>query len=138
MSWFLRRLPEKTPSLSDLGLPPSSAPIIEYLTHPRAHGLILFAGAQNSGKTTFGSSLVKARLEMFGGHCVTFESPAEMPLRGKHGKAGLCIQTEVDREEDLPAAIRRAHMGIGSPEFNRRRSRQHVLQTGLSSRGGRL
>lgn len=110
MSWFLRRLPEKTPGLSDLGLPPSSAPIIEYLTHPRAHGLILFAGAQNSGKTTFGSSLVKARLEMFGGHCVTFESPAEMPLRGKHGKAGLCIQTEVDREEDLPAAIRRAHM----------------------------
>lgn len=109
-SWFLRRLPEKTPNLDELGLPAASAHLLDYLKHPRAHGLILFAGAQNSGKTTFGSSLIKTRLELFGGHCVTFESPAEMPLRGKHGKAGLCIQTEVDREEDLPAAIRRAHM----------------------------
>lgn len=106
MCWFLRRLPEKVPSLSEIAPP---AHITAYLTSEKAHGLILIAGEQGAGKTTLASSIVKTRLMMYGGHCVTFESPAEMPLRGPHGTAGLCIQTEMDREEDLPQAVRRAH-----------------------------
>jgi Tfp pilus assembly pilus retraction ATPase PilT len=71
--------------------------IVRRLMKPNLRGMILIGGATGSGKTWTASSLVKARLEMFGGVAVTAEDPPEMPLHGKHGK-GVCFQVPVSRE----------------------------------------
>lgn len=107
-TWFLRRLPAEVPDLWYLGLPQF---LCEWLLMPRQrHGLILVAGAQASGKTTTASALVAARLKLFGGHGVTFENPAELPLGGSWGEHGYCFQTEIHGEHELAAHIERAHL----------------------------
>lgn len=107
-TWFLRRLPDQVPELASLGLPPF---LCDWLLMPtNRHGLILIAGAQASGKTTTASSLVAARLKRFGGHGVTFENPAELPLGGSWGEHGYCFQTEINNEQELAAHIERAHL----------------------------
>lgn len=107
-TWFLRRLPDQVPELASLGLPPF---LCDWLLMPtNRHGLILIAGAQASGKTTTASSLVAARLKRFGGHGVTFENPAELPLGGSWGEHGHCFQTEIHGEHELAAHIERAHL----------------------------
>lgn len=113
-TWFLRRISDHVPDMEELGIP---AHILKFLVAPnRNRGLFLFTGAQSSGKTTLASSLIATRLRIFGGHCVTFESPAEMPLHGQYGDFGRCIQTEIDSESDLPLRIMRAHT-YGSPDI---------------------
>jgi twitching motility protein PilT len=72
-------------------------------------GLVIFSGAQSSGKTTTASSYTKERLVMFGGHGVTFENPVEQPLNGLCGTHGWCFQTEISGEEELAAHIEMAH-----------------------------
>jgi twitching motility protein PilT len=107
-TWFLRRLPGTVPDLDSLGLPPF---LCEWLLMPnQRHGLVLVAGAQASGKTTTASALVAARLRRFGGHGVTFENPAELPLGGSWGEHGHCFQTEIHGEHELAAHIERAHL----------------------------
>lgn len=107
-TWFLRRLPAVVPDLFSLGLPDF---LCEWFLLPQQrHGLVLVAGAQASGKTTTASALVTARLQKYGGHAVTFENPAELPLGGSWGEHGHCFQTEIHGEHELAAHIERAHL----------------------------
>ncbi|EHJ48817.1 type II secretion system protein E [Solidesulfovibrio carbinoliphilus subsp. oakridgensis] len=106
-TWFLRRLAERVPDLTGLGLPPY---LCEWLLlEDQRQGLVLVAGAQASGKTTTASALVAGRLMRHGGHGVTFENPAELPLGGSWGEHGHCFQTEIQGEHELPEQIKRAH-----------------------------
>lgn len=112
--WFLRRLAKKVPMLADLNCVPY---LQKWLLSPeQQHGLILISGAQASGKTTFASSFVANRLTLFGGHALTLEGPAELPLSGAWGPYGYCFQTEFARESDLPQEIEAAHR-YGSPDI---------------------
>jgi twitching motility protein PilT len=113
-TWFLRRIADKIPTMEELRIP---FHIMKYLLAPEnCRGLVLFSGAQASGKTTLAASLIATRLTKFGGHCVTFESPAEMPLHSEFGDFGRCIQTEIDDEDELPKRIMRAHT-YASPDI---------------------
>lgn len=105
--FFLRRIQEKVSPFTELGLPDALSEWL--LSANQSKGLVLFTGAQASGKTFSASSLVATRLSTLGGHAVSFENPAEMPLDGKHGKFGFCFQAEIDHEEDLAEAIERSH-----------------------------
>ncbi len=106
-TWFLRRLPDRVPDLMGLGLPRYLCDWL--LQAEQRQGLVLLAGAQASGKTTTASALVAGRLTVHGGHGVTFENPAELPLAGKWGDHGYCFQTEIQGEHELPEQIKRAH-----------------------------
>lgn len=103
--WFLRKLEDTVRDFCELGLNPV---VTNWLIQQR-HGLVLFAGAQASGKTTTASSYVCKKLSRDGGHGVTFEFPAELPLAGPQGKFGYCIQTEIANETELAQKIERAH-----------------------------
>jgi twitching motility protein PilT len=89
--FVLRRLPNKVPSLYQLGINRLYA---DKMNAADTNGLIVISGAFGSGKTTTASSLIKARLETYGGICVSIEDPPEMPLEGSHGD-GVCFQTPV-------------------------------------------
>lgn len=106
-TWFLRRLPDRVPDLMGLGLPRYLCDWL--LQDEQRQGLVLLAGAQASGKTTTASALVASRLTRHGGHGVTFENPAELPLGGVWGEHGYCFQTEIQGEHELPEQIKRAH-----------------------------
>ena len=106
-TWFLRRLPDRVPDLMGLGLPRYLCDWL--LQKEQRQGLVLLAGAQASGKTTTASALVAGRLDRHGGHGVTFENPAELPLGGSWGEHGYCFQTEIQGEHELPEQIKRAH-----------------------------
>ncbi|MEG1609969.1 MAG: ATPase, T2SS/T4P/T4SS family [Bilophila sp.] len=108
-NWFLRRLADSVPNLETLGLP---SYIIEWFLQEE-HGLVLISGAQDSGKTTTASSLVARWLTLRGGHAVTFECPAELPLDGDWGTFGHCYQTEILGESDLAPQIERAYRYAG-------------------------
>jgi twitching motility protein PilT len=114
-TWFLRRLPSVVPSLNELGLPSF---LCKWLLQPeQKQGLILVAGAQASGKTTTASSLVADRLRLYGGHALTFENPAELPLNGTHGEnGGHCFQIEINGEHELPIHIEKSHL-FASPNI---------------------
>ena len=92
--YVLRRFPTDIPDIQKIGLLPG---LVRRLMKPNLRGMIIVGGATGSGKTWTASALVKARLEAFGGVCVTAEDPPEMPLHGKHGK-GVCFQVAVSRE----------------------------------------
>lgn len=112
--WFLRRLADVVPSFESLGLMPV---LVSWLMgQEQRQGLILFSGAQASGKTTTASAFVAARLEIYGGHSVTFENPAELPLAGCWGEYGYCFQTEIASEAELAQEIERAHR-YASPDI---------------------
>lgn len=107
-TFFLRRMADAVPSFKGLGFPR----VLEdwLLGLKQCKGLLLVTGSQGSGKTTTAAALIKARLECFGGHAISFENPVEMPLAGPVGKnGGYCFQTEVPHEEELEAHIERAH-----------------------------
>lgn len=106
-TWFLRRLADRVPALNSLGLPEH---LLEWLlAAEQKQGLILVTGSQASGKTTTASALLVERLRLYGGHAVTFENPAELPLAGKWGAHGYCFQTEILGEHELASQIERAH-----------------------------
>ena len=111
--WFLRRIPEKVPALDTLGL--SDSLVTWLMAHEQRKGLILFSGAQASGKTTSASAYIAERLKRFGGLAVSFETPVEMPLCGPHGEHGVCYQANTD-EENLAQAIERSHL-CASPDI---------------------
>lgn len=134
--FFLRRLPEAVPNFRDLGLP---TPVMSWLLLPEnSKGLLLFSGAQASGKTTSASAFVAARLSMYGGHAITYEHPIEMPLAGKHGESGYCFQTEISSETELPAHVERSHR-YSSPnivfvgEIRTKHAASEVLRIALGS-----
>lgn len=91
--YVLRRIPPLVPDLDGLGLHK------QYISHfmtPKLSGLIVISGTFGQGKTWTASSMVAARLKVFGGVAVTAEDPPEMPLQGRHGE-GVCYQTWVDQ-----------------------------------------
>lgn len=49
-------------------------------------GLILISGEAGAGKTTTAAATVIARLQKFGGYCLSVESPIEYELKGFHNK----------------------------------------------------
>lgn len=112
--WFLRRLAEVVPPFESLGLLPVLSSWL--MGREQRQGLILFSGPQASGKTTAASSFVARRLEVYGGHSVTFENPAELPLAGSWGQYGYCFQTEIAGEAELAKEIERAHR-YASPDI---------------------
>lgn len=112
--WFLRRLADVVPSFESLGLLPVLCSWL--MGREQRQGLILFSGAQASGKTTTASAFVAGRLETYGGHSVTFENPAELPLAGSWGTYGYCFQTEIASEAELAQEIERAHR-YASPDI---------------------
>ncbi|AAY96283.2 twitching motility protein PilT [Pseudomonas protegens] len=98
--------------LDDLGL---SDELHDALLSQALRGLIFICGEMGSGKTSSAASLVKARLEKWGGMALTIEDPPEPLLHGVHGE-GRCVQVPVSRrhggyEEALIRALRtRAEM----------------------------
>ncbi len=68
-------------------------------------GLILLCGTNGSGKSTTTAAIIKERLELHGGFCMTVEDPVEIPIEGNHG-AGICIQIQINPEEGFAHKIR--------------------------------
>ncbi len=96
VQYCIRKMPQYVPELTSLGF---RKDVIHYLTQlGKASGLILWAGATGSGKTTAISSLLKSFLDQEGGFAYTIEDPSEMPLDGEYtamnGSFGLCKQTQ--------------------------------------------
>jgi twitching motility protein PilT len=112
--WFLRRQPGSVPPFFRQGLPDY---LENWLMAPeQRQGLVLYSGAQSSGKTTMASAYIVERLKTYGGHAVTFENPAELPLNGHWGEHGKCYQSEISNEETLPEHIVQAHR-LASPNI---------------------
>ncbi|MDR2055452.1 MAG: GspE family protein [Desulfovibrio sp.] len=112
--WFLRRQPGHAPPFFRQGLPRY---LENWLMAPeQCQGLVLFSGAQSSGKTTMASAYIVERLKTYGGHAVTFENPAELPLNGNWGDHGHCYQSEIVDESELPRHIVQAHR-LASPNI---------------------
>lgn len=93
--------------LDMLGLPDT---LQNALMTDTVRGLIFICGEMGTGKTSSAASLVKARLETWGGLCLAVEDPPEPFLHGLHGQ-GRCIQVPVSRrlsgyEEALILALR--------------------------------
>lgn len=93
--------------LDMLGLPDT---LQNALMTDSVRGLIFICGEMGTGKTSSAASLVKARLETWGGLCLAVEDPPEPFLHGLHGQ-GRCIQVPVSRrlggyEEALILALR--------------------------------
>ncbi len=135
--FFLRRLPEKVPDFLSLGLP---SHVTKWLLKPEnSMGLLLFSGAQGSGKTTSAAAFIAARLASLGGHGVSYENPVEMPLSGPHGPQGFCFQAEISSEGELPAHIERSHR-YSSPdiiyigEIRSKHAASEALRVALGSR----
>ena len=67
-----RVIPEKPPTISDLGLPPHLAEIADY-----HQGLVLICGPSGSGKSTTLAALVNLFNETRSDHVLTMEDPVE-------------------------------------------------------------
>lgn len=65
----------------------------EFLMQKELRGAVIICGEMGSGKTTLASSLVVARLVMYGDIAVAIEDPPETALDGRHG-SGRCIHVD--------------------------------------------
>lgn len=106
-----RKMPMEIPDLEKLGIPIGVYRQLINLA-PKS-GLILFAGATGTGKSTSISALIKKYLQTEGGYAFTIEDPIEMPLDGvyqtENGDLGLCKQTTPPNglwEEGIKSALR--------------------------------
>lgn len=106
-----RKMPMEIPDLEKLGIPMGIYRQLINLA-PKS-GLILFAGATGTGKSTSISALIKKYLQTEGGYAFTIEDPIEMPLDGvyqtENGDLGLCKQTTPPNglwEEGIKSALR--------------------------------
>jgi Tfp pilus assembly pilus retraction ATPase PilT len=104
---ILRQMPVTLPQLELLGLPD---PICTVLMHDNLNkgGMVVICGEPGNGKSTTTAATIRARLQKFGGFCLTLENPVEMPLHGRHGQ-GFCLQSPVHEggfENALTAAMR--------------------------------
>ncbi|OGU24407.1 MAG: hypothetical protein A2580_08705 [Hydrogenophilales bacterium RIFOXYD1_FULL_62_11] len=90
----LRVLPQETPALSALDMAAGWRSLLldDSLLNG---GLILVTAPNGQGKTTTASSIVRSRLEHFGGMANTVEDPIELPLQGVWNR-GLCYQRPID------------------------------------------
>lgn len=106
-----RKMPTEIPDIEKLGFPVGIYRQLISLA-PKS-GLILFAGATGTGKSTSIASLLKKYLQTEGGYAFTIEDPIEMPLDGVYqtvnGDLGLCKQTTPPDgiwEEGIKSALR--------------------------------
>lgn len=111
IQYCARKMPQQVPDLEVLGYRKEVSSFLYSLC--KSSGLILWAGATGSGKTTSVSSLLKEFLVREGGFAYTIEDPAEMPLDGEYtalnGSFGLCKQTNPINDqwgESLKSALR--------------------------------
>ena len=109
----LRRQPVKVAPLDDLKISTAVRSLLldESLN---SGGLIVICGEPGQGKTTTCASAIRARLERFGGFCLTIEDPIEQPLAGMYGVVGsgprgFCSQTETDNFGAASRAARRRY-----------------------------
>jgi twitching motility protein PilT len=109
--WCLRRMPDKVPSMHNLGY--NNRFIQQMLSLSDKSGLILWSGSTGQGKTTAIASLLSEFLNINGGFAYTIEDPVEMPLGGEYqalnGSTGFCRQIEVDNDNwkvPLKSALR--------------------------------
>lgn len=105
--YALRRLSSEVMRLDELNLSRQATDIL--LDADFRAGLILICGETGSGKSTTAQSAVIARLEKFGGYCLTAESPIEVELEGFHGK-GYVEQIDVSEagyREEIATAMRK-------------------------------
>lgn len=105
--FVLSKSPVQIRPLDMLGLPDY---LQDTLMSDTVRGLIFICGEMGAGKTSSAASLVKARLETWGGICLAVEDPPEPFLHGRYGE-GRCIQVPVSRrmggyEEALILALR--------------------------------
>ncbi len=111
VQYCIRKMPKIVPDFNTLGYRKEISGYLNNLC--KASGLILWAGATGSGKTTSISSLLKEFLIREGGFAYTIEDPSEMPLDGEYtalnGSFGLCKQTQPINNnwgESLKSALR--------------------------------
>lgn len=111
IQYCIRKMPKIVPDFSALGYRKEFATYLNGLC--KSSGLILWAGATGSGKTTSVSALLKEFLVREGGFAYTIEDPSEMPLDGEYtalnGSFGLCKQTQPINNnwgESLKSALR--------------------------------
>ena len=64
-------------------------------------GLIVLAAMPGQGKSTTIAGIIRSRLTIFGGRCLTVEAPVELPLEGMFGN-GSCKQREVRYDHPNP------------------------------------
>ena len=96
-----RVIPDKTPTLDELGLPPVFKDLLSL-----PNGLILVTGPTGSGKSTTLAAMVDYINERDSCHIITIEDPIEFT---HHSKKGLINQRQVHRDtHDFAAALRSA------------------------------
>lgn len=97
-AYELRKIKDVFSDPRDLGLP---APILKAsLSRKLATqgGLLVWVGGHANGKTTSCSAVLRERLKRHGGFALTIENPPEVPLHGKVGAHGYCMQTGVEKD----------------------------------------
>jgi twitching motility protein PilT len=96
-----RVIPDKTPTLDELGLPPVFKQLLEL-----PNGLILVTGPTGSGKSTTLAAMVDYINERQSCHIITIEDPIEFT---HYSKKSLVNQRQVHRDtHDFAAALRSA------------------------------
>jgi twitching motility protein PilT len=96
-----RLIPEKTPTLEELGLPPIFKKLLDL-----PNGLILVTGPTGSGKSTTLAAMVNDINLNQACHIITVEDPIEFV---HHSKKSLINQRQVHRDtHDFSAALRSA------------------------------
>ena len=96
-----RVIPDKTPTLDELGLPPVFKDLLEL-----PNGLILVTGPTGSGKSTTLAAMVDHINQRQSSHIITIEDPIEFT---HHSKKCLINQRQVHRDtHDFAAALRSA------------------------------
>ncbi len=101
MGMVIRRIPERVPHLSELGLPEACRRLS---TRPR--GLVLVTGPTGSGKSTTLAAMVDYFNERMSGHIVTMEDPIEFIHPDK--KCWVTQRQIGTDSKSFSAALRRA------------------------------
>lgn len=105
LSAAVRIVPNRVPTLEELGLGPDEAPVLGKLTHV-TRGLILTTGPVGSGKSTLCASMVEEINRTREERIITLEDPIEYEFESKKS---LISQRSVGEDiSDHPAGLRAA------------------------------
>jgi twitching motility protein PilT len=156
LSVVLRSIPLVVPVAADLGLPPAATALVE-----QERGLVLFAGASGSGKSTTVAALVGHLNQNYPRHVITFEEPIEHVHEDSRGSvaqraigpdvpslaaglrsalvqdADVLYAADLRSPDALEAALDAAELGhlvlagVGAPDVSRAVSRLFALGRAL-------